>query len=262
MKKYESFIKDNITIPDVAWLYMLKLYNGKMDIKSWKNDNRMGVNFITALNKFDCVTKDNEYYYSTPECDNILHKYFGAKTFEETISKKSELKQYDIPGLYGYTISRTPYDLYMLNHPKLRENFDRIENRIRDHYNSQESNDKIIAKLSKSKDLKYWNFKNLYEMFDGKIPKIITLYRGLKQEYKTDYYTTYSCWTTSKTQGERFAKYYFTGGYQFKPLVSEIQTLMIAEVTIDEILIVIGGDESEVIMKNPVQIKEIINLKE
>ncbi len=43
---------------------------------------------------------------------------------------------------------------------------------------------------------------------------------------------------------------------------SEKQFLLVAEVSIDDILIVVGGNESEIIMENPVDVKKIINLKD
>lgn len=45
------------------------------------------------------------------------------------------------------------------------------------------------------------------------------------------------------------------------PILSDKQILLVAEININDALVVVGGDESEIIMKNPVKIKEIINLK-
>jgi len=247
-------------IRDVTWLYFLHyIYKGVMPLKNWKGDNRMGVKFEDSMRKFACVKFENYVYYSSPECEKMIDKYFGANTFEESVQKCSELKEYDTK---AYPLSRTPYELYMKKHPKLDENFDRIREIITNHFNSQRSDKKILSQLSKSRGLKEWNYKKCYEMFDGEIPETITIYRGLKDKYNPDYsYQEFSCWTTDRKQGERFAKYYFTGGYQFEPDLATVSTLLIANVPIKDVAIFIGGNESEVIMKGKVKVDEIIDLK-
>lgn len=106
------------------------------------------------------------------------------------------------------------------------------------------------------KHIDKWNYKTAYDMFDGNIPEKFTIYRGIKKNYDPEYKLDYSCWTTSRNQGERFAKYIFTGGYQ-GPIMSSNPTLLIAEVNYDDVAVFIGGDESEVIMKGDVEIKNI-----
>lgn len=248
-------------IRDVTWLYFLHyVYNGKMPLSSWKGDNRMGVTFDNAMLKFPCVQLKDGVYYSSPNCEKIIDEYFGTKTFEESVEKCAELKEYNTK---SYPISKTPYDLYMRKHPKLDENFDRIRERIRKHYNSQRSDQRILSQLYKSRNLKEWNFKTCFDMFKGEIPELITIYRGIKNKYKPDYAEQeFTCWTTNIKQGERFAKYYFTGGYQFKPDLASTSTLLIAKVPLKDISIFIGGSESEVIMKGKVKINEIIDLKQ
>ena len=61
-KIFES--ENNITVPDVAWLYFLHyVYHGKLKIESWATDNRMnGVSCQDALSKFDCVKIENNNY--------------------------------------------------------------------------------------------------------------------------------------------------------------------------------------------------------
>ena len=263
MKNFLTFIKENnqnITVPDVSWLYFLHwVYGGKLPIKVWKNDKRMGVNCLDSLKKFDCVTITDDMILSSPECEKIIDEYFSAKTFEETLKLKKDLVKYDISGYSGYNISRIPRDLYLRKYPNVDKNFDRIKERIIYHYNSQISSEKIIKKLASSRDLKKWNLMKIYEIFN-EIPEKITIYRGLKDDYDPDDYHTYSCWTTSRSQGERFAKYVFTGMFQ-GPILSNKQILLVAEININDALVVVGGDESEIIMKNPVEIKKIINLK-
>lgn len=254
-----------MNVRDVAWLYFLHyVYKGKMSAKDWKNDNRMGVKFEDSMRKFECVKFENDIYYSTPECVKIIDEVFGVDTFEEAVKKRKEFEEYDIK-VRGYTISNIPYDMFMKKHPKIDENFDRISDRITNHFNSQCCNDKILSQLHKTRNIKEWNFKTAYDMFGGEFPEIITIYRGIKRKYEPEYYDNkdkYTCWTTSRNQGERFAKYYFTGGYQFKPSLTKDPTLLIAKVPFDDIAIFIGGDENEVIMKGDVKIDKIEELKQ
>ncbi|NPV12817.1 MAG: hypothetical protein HPY57_13610 [Ignavibacteria bacterium] len=235
-----------------------------MKSKDWAKDKRMGVTFENAMRKFECVKFENGVYYSTPECEKIIDEYFGANTFEEAVIKCEDYTEYDIKGLYGYTISRTPYELYMKKHPKLEENFDRIRDIIVKHFNSQCCDDKILGQLHKSKNIKEWNFKTCYNMF-GKIPEKITIYRGIKNDFDPNYYENkdkYTCWTSNIEQGERFAKFYFTGGYQFKPSYTKNPTLLVAEVKPEDVAVFIGSDESEIIMKGDVELKDVVKLKQ
>lgn len=202
MKKYLTYIKENksqITVQDVAWLYFLHYsYKRKMLIRDWKNDQRMGTNFLESLNKFDCVKIDGDYIYSDKDCEKIIDKYFGSKTFENSVLMTDNLKEYDNNDpFYVYKISKIPYGLYLKKNPNIEKNFDRITHRLWAHFNSQSSNDHIIKTLSKSRDLKKWNFKELYNMF-GYVPEKITIYRGIKSEYDPKISNKYSCWTTSK----------------------------------------------------------------
>ncbi len=261
MKNYNNFIlenNNNIDVRDVAWLYFLHyIYDGAMSDKTWGNDKRMGVSFKESMEKFNCIKFENGEYYSNKECEKIIDDYFGSKTFENSIKMEKDLKKYDIR---SYKISNIPYELYLNRNPKISDNFSRISDRIVDHFNSQVGNDKILNQLSKSRNIKEWNFKTSYQMFDGKIPEKIKIYRGIKHKYDPEFDDgVFSCWTTDKNQGERFAKYHFTGQFQ-TPRLSKEPTLFVAEVDYTDIVIFIGGDESEIIMRNPVNIKEIIDL--
>jgi len=250
-------------IREVAWLYFLHhIYKGKMSAKSWDRDNRMGVNFAESMKTFNCVELKDGVYYSSPECEEIIDKYFKTKTFEESVILQKELEKYDKKGLYGYRISNIPYDMWT-RWSKLGDDFDRIKERIRVHYNSQVCNDRILEKLAKSRNIKKWNYKTAHDMFDGNIPETVTVYRGIKCDYDCDYNDgKYTCWTTNRSQGERFAKYYFTGGYQFKPSLSKDPTLLIAEIPFKDIIVFIGGEESEVILENPVDVKKVEKLEQ
>ncbi|MCK9416129.1 hypothetical protein M0Q97_05675 [Candidatus Dojkabacteria bacterium] len=267
-KIFES--ENNITIPDVAWLYLLHyVYHGKLKIKSWATDNRMnGITCQDALSKFDCVKIEDQNYVSTDDCVKIIDNYFGSKNFKEAVNSQKKLEIYDEEYRNNdvfnrkYPISEIGYKLFIrFKNPNIDNAFDKIQEMIRNHFNSQLSLKQILEKISKMRQIDKWNYKTAYDMFDGNIPEKITIYRGLKNEYDPNYNLEYSCWTTSKDQGERFAKFLFSGGYQFKPKYSNNPTMLVSEVNFDDITVFIGGDESEVIMKGDVEIKEIIKVK-
>ncbi len=268
-KIFES--ENNITVPDVAWLYFLHyVYHGKLEIKSWATDNRMdGIICQDALSKFDCVKIENENYISTDECVKIIDKYFGSKNFKDAVDSQKKLEIYDEEyrnfkdfSNRKYPISGIGYELFIrFKNPNIDKAFDKIQEMIRVHFNSQRSLKQILEKMSKMRQIDKWNYKTAYDIFDGNIPEKITIYRGLKNEYNPNYNLEYSCWTTSKVQGERFAKFLFSGGYQFKPEYSDDPTMLVAEVNFEDIAVFIGGHESEVIMKGDVEIKEIIKVK-
>lgn len=268
-KIFES--ENEITVPDVAWLYFLHyLYKGTMKVNSWATDNRMdNITCQDALSKFDCVKIEDDNYISTKECEKIIDKYFGTKTFEEAVKSHKKLEKYDTgwrtyANVFDrkYPISGIAYELFIrFKNPNIDNAFDKIKEMIRIHFNSQRSLKNILEKISKMRQIDKWNYKTAYKMFDGDIPEKITIYRGLKNEYNPNYKLEYSCWTTSRDQGERFAKYLFSGGQQFKPIYSDDPTMLVAEVNLDDISVFIGGHESEVIMKGDVKIKEIIKIK-
>lgn len=262
--------ENNITVPDVAWLYFLHyVYHGKLKIESWATDNRMnGVSCQDALSKFDCVKIENNNYISTDESVKIIDKYFGSKNFKEAVNSQQKLKIYDEEyrnkDVFNrkYPISGIAYELFIrFKNPNIDNAFNKIQEMVRIHYNSQRSSKYILEKMSKMRQIDKWNYKTAYDIFDGNIPEKITIYRGLKNEYNPKYNLEYSCWTTSKDQGERFAKFLFSGGYQSKPMYSDDPTMLVAEVNFDDIAVFIGGHEYEVIMKGDVEIKKIIKVK-
>jgi hypothetical protein len=267
-KIFES--ENEITVPDVAWLYFLHYcYKGKMKVDVWKTDTRMdGISCQEALSKFDCVKIIDGNFISTKDCEKIIDKYFGSKTFDEAVKSQKKLEKYDTPTTTyvnvfdrKYPISKIAYELFIkFKNPNIDKAFDKIREMIIIHFNSQRSLKNILEKMSKMRHIDKWNYKTAYKMFDGNIPEKIIIYRGLKNDYNPNYNLEYSCWTTSIKEGERFAKYLFSGGRQFKPKYSDDPTMLVAEVNLDDIAIFIGGDESEVIMKGDVEIKEIIKI--
>lgn len=140
--------------------------------------------------------------------------------------------------------------------------FDRISDMIIKHFNSQISSKQILEKMSKMRHIDKYNYKTAMDYFNGNIPENFNIYRGLKSEYDPTIKSEYSCWTIDYKQAERFAKYHFTGGMQFKPILSETQIVLSSVVTLDDISVFISGDESEVIMKGEVKVDKIINLLE
>lgn len=262
LKTYEKFNRENITIPDVAWLYFLHyIYGGELKKDSWKTDKRMGETCDVSLNKFDCVKIDSDFYRSTENCAKIIDEYFGAKTFKDAIRKQKDYQKYKREGLHGYSIDRIPYDLFLKKNPNIDKAFDTIRDRIVDHFNSQICSSRIAEKLSKSRRINEWNFKNYYEEFPEE-PETFKLYRGVKGEYDPQRNKTgYSCWTTRKDEAERFAKHYFSGGMQFSPSYTKNPHVLETELTLDDVVVFIGGDEHEVILKNPVDITNVEKIK-
>jgi len=207
-KLFESL--NDITIPDVAWLYFLHFrYDGKMLIKTWENDNRMyGVNCKTSLEKFDCVKTDDKYFISTEDCASIIDKYFGTKKFEKSVQMKYDLLDYVNN---SYPISDIPYDLFLIKNKSIEKSFDKISDMIVKHFNSQSSNKSILEKLSKMRYIDKYNYKSAMDYFNGNIPEKFNIYRGIKNKYDPTIKSEYSCWTTDYKQAERFAKHHFTG---------------------------------------------------
>jgi len=250
----------NITISDVAWLYLLHyIYEGQLSKKSWETDTRMpGTTCGESLRKFDCVTDDSTFYESSKECVKIIDKYFGAKTFQDAVRKIQEFDEiYKQQGIMGYPIDRIPYGLFMKKNPNIAKAFSTMSNKVTDHYNSQRCSSLVISNLLKNRRLKEYNFENYFNEFPNE-PKTFKLYRGIKTEFIEKFNKEgYSCWTTKENQAIRFAKYKFSGGRQFYPVYSDDPYILETEVSVEDVAIFIGGGEHEVILKNPVNIINI-----
>lgn len=260
LKQFSLYESNNteITIYDVAWLYLLCFppYSGRFKVDSWKNDIRMDM--ITtcseSLSKFSGVTIVDGYYTSNDDCIKIVEEWFGGKKLIDYLIKSTEVEKFNksIP-MYSYPISSIPLSIYLKNNPSVDKSIDLISDRIRIHYNSQVCNDRIIKTILKSRNLDKFNLIKFHKSFPN-FPKSIKIYRGLKNKPKDSYNSReYSCWTYSKPQAERFAKFKFTGGMQFEPIYSDDPYILETEINIDDIAIFIGGEESEIIVKNPVE---------
>lgn len=257
LKLFENYSK--VGIRDVAWLYFLHyIYAGILPKKNWKNDDRMGETCDRSLKKFDCVEIDDEKYTSSESCVKIIDEYFGSKDFKDALSKEKELVEYKkVDQFYDYPIDGIPYDLFLHKNPKIGKGFEKISNIITTHYNSQSCQTEIINKLANNKQIEKFNFKNYYEEFPDE-PKTIKVYRGIKNEFVDRFNKSgYSCWTTKKDEAERFAKYLFTGGQQFRPIYADDPYVLETEISLSDVIVYIGGSENEIILRNPVNILNI-----
>ena len=259
---FENFklkVDNDVTVNDAAWLYLLyKAYNGKLHISRWENDTRMGVNSMESFNKFDFVTIDHDndtvYINDTDECTKVLDKFFKMSFMKSILYKKNNKSD------TVYPLEKIPYEYFMYNNPNLEKAFDVISERIVAHFNSQRVLDHIIDKLSKSRHIKKWNMEKVLLNHDENV-EYIDVYRGIKDEYREDYTGKYSAWTTDINQAIRFAKHHFTGGTQFDARYSKNPHLLSTKIKVEDIVIYIGGDESEIILRNPISNVDVKKLK-
>jgi len=111
----ETLNLDEKEIRCAAWLFMLYRYEGKMEIKSWERDNRMGINFIDAmsiLQKKKLVKIDNTTirYTNITSCVNYLNKIFGKyDNLEDAQDAEEKYKKYNTK---DYPISEIPTELF------------------------------------------------------------------------------------------------------------------------------------------------------
>ena len=254
-KVFES--KSYLELADYAWLYLLVYpYDGVMFISKWVGDGRMGKGTSPEIsfNKFNFINIGDETYTVNDinMAKKVLDKEFGAKTFEDSLRKSKLLPAREKFDHFSYPMNKIPYDMFMYKNPKIGKAFDTIEYRFTDHWNSQRSSSILLDKFAKSRRISEYNFENYFENFPDE-PKTFKIYRGIKSEY--DPYRGeggYSCWTTDKDQGIRFAKHIFTGQLQLSPKYSDKSILLSTEVSLEDVSIFIGGTESEVVVRNPV----------
>lgn len=263
--KYKLFENNSdVTYNDVAWLFFLVYpYKGKMSINDWKKDKRMnGQNCDESFRKFNCVKITDVSYLATDDCNKIIDEYFGAKTFEEAVRKSEDFHVIKTNNIWNnnYPINNMPLELYLKKNQNIDKAFDLIRSRIILHYNSQISDNRLLTQLANSRRIKEFNFM---KWFNSGLPENFTVYRGIKSEYNKKYenYLKYTCWTTSLKEAERFAKYEFTGYRQFDPIYAKQQNILVADINVSDVKVFIGGDEKEIILQEPVKIKEIIKLK-
>ncbi len=253
-KLFESV--QSLTLADYGWLYFITYSSQNvMSVKSWGNDSRMGDGTSPgkSFEKFPFIEiTDKEYLLKDRDkARKILNDRFDCKTFKGAIRSSKKL-----PGrgddVMRYPMNTIPEDIYMHEHPKLEKYFSKISERFRSHWNANSSNPHILDVFSRSRGIKEYNFKNYFETFPDE-PNSFIIYRGIKSDYDSGYLSDgYSCWTTSKDQGIRFAKHHFSGGKQFGPDYSKKAVLLSTEVSLKDVSIFIGGTEHEVVIKNPV----------
>lgn len=256
--------REPVDILDAGWLYFLHtLYPTGMTKKSWGKDIRMnGRNFEVSMSKFDCVDFDGETYIVSDwdKAKSILDHYFGM-SFEEAVRNIDYDYETKVPNAHRhndkYNISKIPYDYYLRHNEEVDNDFDELQDLFVAHWNSQTVSDTIIKKFLKVKNLYKWNYKNFIEEFPDE-PKEIKIYRGIKSDYDEKFKKKYSAWTTNLITAQRFANYHFTGGQQFEPIYSVKRTILETTVKFEDILIYIGGSESEVILRNPVKNAKIL----
>lgn len=144
-------------------------------------------------------------------------------------------------------------ELYLKENPDKKEIIDKVRDNIYHWFNY--ASPKYLNKLRK-KERSFYNKYKLIRYFNP-IPDTITIYRGIKDKYDTEYKPTLTSWTLDYEEAVRFASYRFTGGMQFSPTYSEKGFILTAEVSIKDIFFVVGGEESEIIMKGNVPVKDV-----
>lgn len=123
--KFSKFVNENVNLDkddivrSMAWLQMLLVYEDTgMSEKSWKNDNRMGINFLDAMIyslKKDFVKNievfENKIWSITEKGIDELYNFFKVpKTRDEYLFMENDwLKKYDTK---DYHISRIPDELF------------------------------------------------------------------------------------------------------------------------------------------------------
>ena len=258
---------EDVSIPMAAWIYLALVYDWEMKYDSWERDNRMGVTFAKAveffLQKDLCSIEGEKVIFNEKNCVELLLEKFGGKTIQDAAKKCYELKSYNREGLHGYPIGRIPMDLYFQLHPAVEKSKERLSDLMVDWFNHW--SDRTMAQISKNRHLKELNYYNAFKYYYPEpIPAVLVLYRGLKNIHNEDgqnpQRNPYSSWTLDKKQGERFATYHFTGQFQ-GPHEAKVQTILKTEKNMDEILFFYGGDEAEVVLKNPVSNIEVIHKK-
>lgn len=266
-KTYESFNnQDNKIILDTAWLYFLHyVYNGKMKISSWKKDNRIGVvchDSMLRLQYKKLVIIEDDYYISVNNSEEVINKIFGANSIKEAFDRSIDLLSYKTK---SYNTNNIPIDLYL----RINEDFEDLlykwdEDFFVNWFNLNGA-DKVLNSWFKKNCKENTNKINDYKLrryyYPNKLPENITLYRGIKKKYDSNHNKKYTSWTLDLKEAKRFATYNFSKGFSASPNISDEQYLLTVNVKLKDIIMFIGGDESEVILKEPVKHDDIIDLK-
>lgn len=265
IKLFEAFTTETtekLSVPEYAWLYFLTYSYGDrgLEAKGWKNDTRMdGFKCETALSK--CVelgyaTFENNIWKHTLEGKKEVDNFFFKKNFEDALKYQKEFVKYDNDNSdafkRGFPISHIPYEIWLWKNPTVEKSFDKMGELFTTWWNKM-YHAKTAAAMFRNKHIKLYNIKQLFNYYKGNIPTTIKLYRGITSDYRDDVRSDgYSSWTLSYNQAERFASYHFTGGMQFSPTYSSTSIILEKDVSIDTEMVVISGEEAEVILRNPV----------
>lgn len=263
LKHFEAFSNETLTVPEMAWLYFLSYSYGDrgLEYDGWKNDKRMNnVKCEDAMQK--CVnlgyaTFENKIWKHTDLGKKKVDEFFYTKDLIQSLKRQKEFEKYDNKSedIYkrGYTISHIPYEIWLWKNPAVEKSFERMSDLFTTWWNKV-YHAKTAEAMFRNRHIKFYNAKQLFRYFDGEVPSIIKLYRGITSDYRDDVRSDgYSSWTLSYDQAERFASYHFTGGMQFTPNYSTKSIILEKDVTLDTEMVVISGDEAEVILKNPVK---------
>ena len=265
-RTYESFNKSN-EIRDMAWLYFLVfIYDGKLEKKSWATDNRMGAILDDSMKRFEeqgLVEIDDEAYHSNKDAMRLVVKTFYKDKMEDAFTLSAELVPYDGDDLKGYNISGIPLELW-IKFSNYVEDFDDWRDDFFVPWWNTHGEDRVLKRYIKNnKDflsvINEYHLRRYY--FPNELPAKITLYRGIKNEYDIKHSKGYTSWTLNEDQAKRFATYHFTTGYSVRGIESNKQTILEAEVNLDEIVMFVGGEEHEVILKEPIEVKMIRKIK-
>ncbi len=262
IKLFEAFSSDDLSIPELAWLYFLSYsYPEGLKAESWKNDTRMNKTKCSdALSK--CVnlgyaTFENNMWKPTLEGIKKADETFFKKDLIQALKFQNEFTKYDNQSedifKRGYHISHIPYDIWINKNPSVEKSFDRMSDLFTTWWNKV-YHAKTAETMFKNRHIKLYNAKQLFRYFNGEVPQTIKLYRGITSDYRDSVREDgFSSWTLSYDQAERFASYHFTGGMQFSPTYSSKSIILEKDVTLDTEMVVIAGEESEVILRNPVK---------
>lgn len=167
---------DETEVRMMAWLYLLLTYNN-IGIKEeeWIEDKRMGITFKKSIKWLENrnYIKSNKVtakmWVITDNGKKALYDFFKPpKTREEYLNYNDNwLKKYNVSGLYGYTISRIPIELYEI---KFKE----------------DSKNKMIYTITENEYFKIKNWLDKYQR--GLVGWWIQLnkYLGLKNELIPD----------------------------------------------------------------------------
>lgn len=244
--------KDGLTERDIrvgAWAHLLSLYRKTgLKLSEWKGDNRMGILFDDVLNEITDDIRDG-VAFADKKTSEMTHRVFGTDSIYDALKLSKEYKKYDTPGYSGYPISRVPIDFYLsVINPEMGESFDEIEELCTEWFNHERQS--TIREMKKNPHIKDWNRYKWYIAF-GETQKV-EVYRGMKSEPMEDG-KKFDSWSYVREQAVRFATYHFTGGMQFRPIYSEEGYVLTTEITLGDVVVFVGMDESEIILKNSVE---------